>query len=68
MAEQTADQQKPHVWKKIFIVGGAVLGGLAGWYYAGTSDEGWLGIVAGVFVGALLADWVWDFSQENGSK
>ena len=67
MAEQTANQQKPDVWKKIFIIGGAALGGLAGLYYGRPSHEGWLGIVVGVIVGAWLADWVWGFAKQKGS-
>jgi uncharacterized membrane protein YeaQ/YmgE (transglycosylase-associated protein family) len=56
-------QQKSD-WKKDVIIGGAVLGGLAGWHFAGTHQPGF-DIVIGVVVGAFVANWVWDFSNEK---
>ena len=62
MAGEPEDRQKPDVWKKDLIIGGAVLGGLAGWQFAGTHQPG-IDIVLGVMVGAFVANWVWDFSN-----
>ena len=72
MAGEPEVQQKSN-WKKDVIIGGAILGGLAGWHFAGTHHPG-ADIVIGVIVGAWVAKWVWDFSneksgdQESGSQ
>ena len=68
MAGEPEVRQKPDVWKKVVIFGGAVLGGVAGWHFAGTSEPG-VDIVIGVIAGAFVANWVWDFSnQESGGR
>ena len=64
MAEETEVPQKPVSWKKDVIIGGAVLGGLAAWHFAGTHHPGF-DIVIGVIVGAWVASWVWTFSNEK---
>ena len=62
MAGEPEVRQKPDVWKKIVIIGGAALGGLAGWHFAGAHQPG-IDIVMGVMVGAFVANMVWDFSN-----
>jgi hypothetical protein len=56
--------QTPDVWRKVVIIGGAVAGGLIGWYFAGTFHPG-VDIVIGVIVGAWVASWVWDMANER---
>jgi hypothetical protein len=50
--------------KKVIIIGGAVLGGLAALHFAGTSHPGF-DIVIGVMVGAFVASMVWEISSEE---
>jgi hypothetical protein len=64
LAGEPEVRQKPDVWKKVVIIGGAVLGGLAGWYFAGTFHPG-TDIVIGVIVGGWVASWVWEMSNEE---
>jgi len=64
LAEETEVPQKPVSWKKDVIIGGAVLGGLAAWNFAGTHHPG-ADIVIGVIVGAWVASWVWDMANED---
>jgi hypothetical protein len=68
LAGEPEVRQKPDVWKKVVTFGGAVLGGAAGWHFAGASEPG-VDIVIGVIAGAFVANWVWDFSnQESGDR
>jgi len=68
LAGEPEIRQKPDVWKKIVIFGGAVLGGVAGWHFAGTFEPE-VDIVIGVLVGAFVANWLWDFSnRESGDR
>jgi hypothetical protein len=64
LAGEPEVRQKPDVWKKIVIIGGAVLGGLAALRFAGTSHPGF-NIVVGVMVGAFVASMVWEISSEE---
>jgi hypothetical protein len=64
LAGEPEVQQKPDVWKKVVILGAAVIGGLAGWRFAGTFHPGF-DIIVGIFVGAAVASMVWDFSNEK---
>jgi outer membrane lipoprotein SlyB len=62
LAGETEVRQKPDVWKKIVIIGGAGLGGFAGWYYGGTDQNG-VDIVLGLMIGAFVGNWLWGFSN-----
>jgi outer membrane lipoprotein SlyB len=57
-------RQKLDTWKKVVIFGGAALGGLAGWHFAGTHGSV-IEIIIGVILGAAVAKWVWDFSNQE---
>jgi hypothetical protein len=56
-------RQKPD-WKRDVIIGGAVLGGLAGWQFASAHQPGF-DIAIGVVVGAFLASFVWELANEK---
>ena len=64
MATEREVRQKLDTWKKVVIFGGAAVGGLAGWHFAGTHQPG-IDIVIGVIVGAFVANWIWDFSNQE---
>jgi hypothetical protein len=66
LAGEPEVRQKPDVWKRVVIIGGAILGGLAGWRYADTFGPVF-DIVMGVVVGTMLARMVWDVSNEEPS-
>jgi hypothetical protein len=43
-----------NILRKVVVVGGAILGGVGGWYYAGVNTGS--DIVLGVIIGALVAN------------
>jgi hypothetical protein len=67
LAGEPEVRQKPDVWKKVVIIGGALLGGSVGWYFAGTFHPG-TDVAIGVIIGAGLASWVWGISSEKGDQ
>jgi len=56
------DGKKASSLKKVIIIGGALLGGLVGWYYGGSSPG--LTIIVGVLAGAWVGDMVWGFVED----
>jgi uncharacterized protein YcfJ len=64
LAGEPEVRKKPDVWKRVVIFGGAILGGLIGWYTAGASDKG-IATALGAVIGAWIASYIWDFSGES---
>lgn len=60
-AEVTAEKKSRPV-KQALIIGGALLGGLGGWFLA--KEPNFLGIVISSVIGAWLASYVWSLAQE----
>lgn len=55
-------ERRSSIWKKVIIIGGAVVGGLVAWYYGGNSPG--LSIIIGVLAGAWVGDMVWGFVED----
>jgi hypothetical protein len=68
LAGEPEVRQEPDVWKKIVIIGGAALGGLAVLlavlHFTGTHQPG-LDIVIAALVGAFVASMAWDVANEE---
>jgi hypothetical protein len=64
VAGEPEAQPKPDTWKNILIFGGVALSGLAVGYFVDTHNQG-LDIAIGAIVGAFVAPWVWNVSNQH---